>query len=176
MDDPSPPRRSLWRFSLREMLLLMVAIAAFLGWGRAVYQQRPRPYSPTPFLRQLDLYREMTAIREELKDNDFLWQPGSGSGASSDGDGTELELHYSFALKPANRNAFMSKLRQRLHAKLLASDCKFHGHGIGAAGTNPTFHLPYQRDNVRGSLRAYLYEEGDKVRLFVFVEEWRKSP
>jgi hypothetical protein len=174
MDQPSPPRRSLWRFSLRELLLLMLAIAAFLGWGRAIYQQRAKPFSRTPFLLEFKLHRELMAIREELKDNDFRWQPGSIGVGSSDGEGTESASHYAFALKPANRNALMTKLRERMHEKLLASGCKSDGVGFGSGGTNPQFHMRYERDNVRGSVRANLFEEGEQVRLFVFFEEHRK--
>jgi hypothetical protein len=173
MDQASPPRRSSWRFSLRELLLLMLVIAAFLGWGRVVYQQRAKPFSATPFLRQLNLHRDMMTIREGLEDNDFIWQPGSGSGGSSNGEGTERSYHYSFALKPANRNALMTRLKQRLHNTLIASDCECYDVD-GSAGTNPTYNLRYQRDNVRGSVRAFLFDEGEKVRLFVFVEEHRK--
>jgi hypothetical protein len=173
MDQASPPRRSSWRFSLRELLLLMLAIAAFLGWGRVVYQQRAKPFSATPFLRQFDLHGELMAIREELKDNASYWHSGSGSGGSSDGEGTERSYHYSFALKPANRNALMTRLKQRLHNTLIASDCECYDVD-GSAGTNPTYNLRYQRDNVRGSVRAFLFDEGEKVRLFVFVEEHRK--
>ena len=174
MDQPSPPRRSLWRFSLRELLLLMLAIAAFLGWGRAIYQQRPRPYVPTDFVDKLDLSSDLMAIREELKDNDFTWGTSSG-GRTTQGERTEREFRYAFPLRPANHAPFMDALEQRLQAKVSASGCTRHGIGRSRSSEFREFRLRYRQAKIHGSLRAILIGD-EKVHLLILVEEQRQSP
>ena len=81
MDNAPHPRRSPWRFSLRELLLLMLAIAAFLGWGRAIYQ-RYKPFVPTPFASKLDLHADIRDIRKELGEEPGNWGRSSTRGSS----------------------------------------------------------------------------------------------
>lgn len=173
MDQPSPPRRSFWRFSLRELLLLMLAIGAFLGWGRATYQ-RYKPFVPTPFFTKLDLNGDIILIRQQLGEPTARWSSSSGSGQGNPSR-YERDYRFGFPLPAAKANAFIDKLRQRIVDQLDAHDCRVQGRGGGTTSGMEEFHLRYTRDVVEGSLRVILIPSGDEARLLVFVEERRKS-
>src|SRR5947208_665722 len=53
----SPPNQGRWwRFSLRELLLLMLAAGAFIGWGVLLYE-RSQPYEPSGLFKYLPYWR-----------------------------------------------------------------------------------------------------------------------
>jgi hypothetical protein len=73
----------------------MLAIAAFLGWGRAIYQ-RYKPFVPTPFVSKLDLNSDIRAIRKELGEEPGNWGSSRTRGSSSS-HGYERDYRYEFA-------------------------------------------------------------------------------
>ncbi|HZL87358.1 MAG TPA: hypothetical protein VFB96_03190 [Pirellulaceae bacterium] len=173
MDQASPPRRSFWRFSLRELLLLMLAIAAFLGWGRAIYQ-RYKPFVPTPFSSKLDLQGDIRLVRQQLGETPARWVSGGSSGRAGR-DRLERDYHYGFPLQAANGDAFMEKLSQRVRDQLGAHGCTVHGSGRGSSGGMKEFHMRYVRDVVEGSIRVILIGDDSQARLLVFLDEQRPS-
>jgi hypothetical protein len=152
----------------------MLAIGAFLGWGRAIYQ-RYKPFVPTTFASKLDLHADIRAIRKELGEEPGNWGSSSTRGSSGP-HGFERDYRYSFPLDGANAIAFLDKLRQRFRDQLDAAGCGVHGTGRGTSGGMQEFRFWYVRDVVEGSVRGILIPDGDEARLFVFVDERRKSP
>jgi hypothetical protein len=173
MDQPSPPRRSFWRFSLRELLLLMLAIAAFLGWGRAIYQ-RYKPFVPTPFFSKLDLNGDIMLIRQQLGEPPASWVSSSASGSGGP-SGYERDYRFGFPLTAGYADAFLSKLRQRLSDQLGTHHCQIHGATRGSTGDIKECRLTYSRNAVEGSVRAVVILSGDEARLLVLVQERRQS-
>src|ERR1044072_9214548 len=102
MNDVSPARRSFWRFSLRELLLLMVAVAAFLGWGGLLYQQY-RAFEPTPFFANNQTWQQdVVAIYRQLGDDAF--QRASGSTTECNGTASASRTFvYNIPLPPTQR-------------------------------------------------------------------------
>ena len=174
MHDAPQPRSSFWRFSLREMLLVMLAIAAFLGWGRAIYQRYKR-FTPTPFLSQLDMSSEVILVRQQVGELPASWS-SSSAGTSGGPRGYERDFRLTFPLSPDKGDAFIKGLQQRMRDRLDAHGCQIEGAGHGRTGNTQEFRLRYVRDIVEGSLRVILIPGGDQARLLVFVEERRRPP
>ena len=175
MDNAPHPRRSPWRFSLRELLLLMLAIAAFLGWGRAIYQ-RYKPFVPTPFASKLDLHADIHAIRQQLGEPPRSWGSSSASGGGG-GRHYHRDYRYGFPLQAAHAATFMEMLQRRIAEQLRVGGCKVLGSGHGSSGDLRHFRMHYVRDVTEGSVRVVLITgETKRANLLVFVEEQRQSP
>ena len=152
----------------------MLAIAAFLGWGRAIYQ-RYKPFVPTPFLNKFEPNDEVVLIRQMLGEPPATWSSSSGSGSGGTGR-YERSFRIAFPLQPDNADTFLEKLKQRIRDQLTASGCKVNGSGGGSSGGFDEIRLRYDRDVVEGSVRVILIPAGDEARLLVFVEERRHLP
>jgi hypothetical protein len=174
MDNVPPPRRSFWRFSLRELLLLMLAIAAFLGWGRAIYQ-RYKPFVPTPFASRLALDGDIVLIRKELGEPRAS-RFNSGRSVRNGAGRYECDYRFGFPLKRVKAANFFEKLRQRLWDQLDANGCTIQGSGRCSSRDLEEVRLRYVRADVEGSIRVIVIAHEDEVRLVVFVEEERKLP
>lgn len=155
--------------------MLMLAIAAFLGWGRGIYQ-RYKPFVPTPFASKLDLHADIRDIRKELGEEPGNWGRSSTRG-SSGFYRYERDYKYQFPLHAENADALVEKLWQRIVAQLRAGGCQVEGGGgLGASGEFRDFRVQYERDVVEGSVRVILIDDGEKGDLLIFVEEHRLSP
>jgi hypothetical protein len=171
MDQPTPPRPSFWRFSLRELLLLVLVVGAFLGWGVSIFR-RYRPLSPTPFANELFLEADIGAVRQQIGETS-----DPSTGMMSDGSGTngrryQKDMVYTFALTPANAQPFLSALRDRLKDQLQARGCR-----EGASGYYGTsFRIDYEYGSTEGTLRAYLNAGDERAQMFVFLHEQRQPP
>ena len=171
MTDTPQPRRSLWRFSLRELLLLTVAIAALLGWGVTIFR-RYRPLVPTPFASELNLEADVAAVRKQIEEKGPSWTGITNDGSGSSGRRYERDYVLTFALAKAKANDFMRALQQRLIEHVKASGCR-----EGASGyVGSSFRLHYERGIMEGSLRAYLIAGDEQAQLLVFVQEQQQPP
>ena len=116
------PSTSRLRFSLRELLLLTLAVGAFLGWGLLLYKTY-QPHRVTPFLAQhYEWAPDIAAIREKLNETgpvvnmDFAGYPGRSS--------YYQEISYRFTLSPANGKSFMDALSDRMRQAISESGCE----------------------------------------------------
>lgn len=171
MDQPSAARRSFWRFSLRELLLLMLVIATSLGWGVTVF--RPYlPLSPSPFARELFLETDIAEVRRQIGES-----ADPSIGMMSDGSGTtgrryQKDFVYTFALTPDNAYPFMKALQAKLRQEVVASGCR-----EGAGGySGSSFRIDYEYGNTEGTLRAYIDPGDERAKMFVFLHEQRQPP
>ena len=171
MDQPSPPRPSFWRFSLRELLLVMLVIALVLGWGRSVYQAY-KPFRPTAFAQNFDVQQDIDAIRRELGETSRAFASG-GSSSSGRPQGYEWRIDRNVKIPAHKRQAFMSALQQRVKERL-GRECWIGGGGTGRGSIGHHFHFNYSSDIVTGRFHAYLVETNDdESQLLIFIYEHR---
>lgn len=159
------------RFSLREILIAVVAICALL----ALYMSRTGSV-PTPFLASLDVDVLLEAIYADEGLGFFAYSGSGGSGASRDHASRESVI----TVKPQSAAEFQSRAMpeflERVESELRSSGCRITGRGkSGSEGYAElhSFAFRYARGRVRGVFRAHSVprDEG-RIELLVFVDEW----
>src|SRR5262245_30069189 len=76
MDQARLARKSFWRFSLRELLLLMLAAGAVIGWATVLY--RSQQLKPTPFFENNENWgNDVLQIFQNLGEPPFQNVPGT---------------------------------------------------------------------------------------------------
>jgi hypothetical protein len=171
MDQPSSVRRSMWRFSLRELLLLMLAIAAFLGWGASLYQHFRR-FEATPFYLNNETWQQdVGAVFQELGESGLNEAQGFSirrNGASSE----SRTMVFRVPLSDAKRGEFLDAFEKRVEGKLTAAGCNITGGSQGSGKGMRGF--VYERGPVDGTFEIWMRDVGDgKVDLTVEMHEQR---
>lgn len=191
---PSRLRLAGIRFSLRELSLLMLACAAFSGWGHVVYR-KSQPFRPTHVADYFvhELPQDVAAVRKSLGE-----QGAAGSVASSM-DRKQLEatierkdrirLDWSCDLRLPWEKAY--RLRYELTRRMIArikqeppsavadmtpqTDEKYLGQRtIGMAGDYYEDEFQYRNGDTYGELRICLIGvNGKPPRLMATLHEWR---
>ena len=92
-------RRSFWRFSLCELMLLMLAAGAMIGWATVLY--RSQRLKPTPFFVNNENWRnDVVQIFQDLGEPPFKDVPGTIM--HSDGPGSvQRTMVFRVPLPPA---------------------------------------------------------------------------
>ena len=168
MNDMPQPRRSLWRFSLREMLLLMVAIGAVLAlW---LHQ---RPLRPTNFYRRFDLVSSL----------DAFYRPGqvvpsvSGIRQTHSGSPQRVADRHELVLSgtPGACSQLTAHFLKLCEAELAREKCTIEFRGlIGDESAPGGFVLLYRQNQTRGSFCVYTAAAGDDaIKLQVMRTESR---
>src|SRR5688572_29716898 len=166
VSNPRATRRSFWRFSLRELLLVMLVIALLLGWGRSLYLAY-KPLRPTAFAQNFDVNTDIDEIRLELGETSRTFAR-RGSSSSHGPQGYERRFEHYVSIPAPKREAFMSALQQRVKERL-GRECRIWGRGTGR-GSMHRFHFEYSSDIVAGRFHAYLVERSDdESHLLIFI-------
>src|SRR5205823_6614313 len=133
MEEVQTARRSGWRFSLRELLLFMLAAAAFIGWGTLMY--RSGRLKPTPFFEENENWRQdVIAIYQELGEPPF--NGAAGTIMHSEGSSfVQRTMVFRIPLAPEKQGAFLIALKKRVLEKLAKAGCKSAG-GASGSGAN----------------------------------------
>jgi hypothetical protein len=175
MDQPPAPRRSFWRFSLRELLLLMLAIGAFLGWGRVLYQHY-RPYRPTGVVHALNMPAKIDAIRKQIGETDFSYFSSSGGGGG-DLRTTDSTGNYVFPLSAANYDAFTERLAAHATSSIESTGCRIVSATRSTAGDDfDMIYVRYRRDVCVGALRLVVMKKDDqRGQVLLFLNEYHQS-
>jgi hypothetical protein len=176
MVQAAPPRRSLWRFSLREMLLAMLVIGALLGFGHSLYR-RYQDITPTPLVEYFGsggFGQDVAAALQKQGAN--VPENALGLGAGATGPASRHgELSAELALPSGQTAAFVDDLMARVGKQILKSGCREYRVGHRSS-TDPDegFNLHYRRDTTAGSIQVYVVRlDGQRARLLVFLEEHR---
>jgi hypothetical protein len=176
MNNHSTPTRSFWRFSLRELLLLMLAFGAFLGWGRALYQHY-KPFTPTHVQHSLDLPSEIDAIKKQLGETDFSVFSAGGGEELGNGRSLDLTYQYEFPLAGKHYDQFADRLAEHIKSSIQGSGCHISGSARGASGSDfREVSFRYERDVTVGSVRMLLTKRGDRLaQILLILDEHRDS-
>ena len=169
MNDTSPVR-SRWRFSLRELLLVVVAVAAVLGWLRATFWREP--FRSTPLATTLDLGKEIDDARVES--GETTWS-GLTGGASDRGNAQTVEksLHFRFPLAAKHLDPFAERLTHRLKNRIGESGCEVHSVSVSSSGDDlHEVHYGYRQGATVGSVRIVVLHDGDQQgRVLFYLHE-----
>lgn len=175
MDSRTPPRR-WFRFSLRELLIATVAIAAV-----AALFVKNRPYQPTPFLQNFDARALLTTLGKE---NGLAVEPIAYAGGNSLGPGRqtlEQELVYHRVTAEELRGSVMPAFRARVEKLLGSSGCEIEGRGASGKLEDASqrwskvreFSFDYRYGETRGVFRAYVFESPTgNTEVLVLIDEW----
>jgi hypothetical protein len=166
--------QSSWQFSIRELLLLTAAVAAFLAWA-GLYYQRTRPFQRTAIPDQLADFDALQVICVKLGHPVSSYSAGGG-GSSDMHDSTHCyERHLSFP--PSRRGELMEAYREVVR-DTLAKNADHHSRagsisdGTGLRG----FEFSYSRGQTQGSVFIRCSDAKDEIDLFIFVHEYQAQP
>ncbi|HMC12597.1 MAG TPA: hypothetical protein VKH44_14960, partial [Pirellulaceae bacterium] len=147
-------------------LLVMLAIAAFLGWGTMAY--RHRRFEPTPFYSNNETWQpDVRAIYEELGEPGFDEAAGSvtySGGASA----VRRSFYFRIPLSPSNRQPFLDAFENRVREKMKAEGCRIEG-AAGGAGSSGVRIVSYQWGSVRGIFEICVMDAGGEGKVGVIV-------
>jgi hypothetical protein len=158
MDSAPICRHSFWRFSLRELLLLMLAAAAFMGWGTLLY--RSQRLKPSSFFTENETWQqEITAIYQELNEPPFTRAAGTmmhSQGATA----AQRTMIFQIPLPAEKQGSFLTALEKRVREKLTKAGCKSSG-GASGSGSNDVTILGYQHGPISGTVQICIGPAGD---------------
>lgn len=172
MENSPQPRGRFARFSIRELLLATVAIAAVV----AVFVQR-RPFDQHAMLQSFD---PRAVIQKTCGDLGLVADvPASShsSGVVFDG-GYHVEAESDLA-KPSYtdiKTKLMPELRKRIEQQIEDDGGEIVGHSTGGSEDQSElarFSFEYRRGRVRGITRAYVFEDPSGTsKLLVLLDEY----
>jgi|SRR5262245_3237171 len=153
MHQPTSRLRSFWRFSLRELLLLTLVVAAFLGWGTTFFHYYFGRYEPSSIVDRnqvgdwiSDIYQTCEEIGEAAPER-MVQTVTSNSGTWA----AQETMYFRFSLPTAKRRAFMDAYLKRVQARLKAAGCTGGG-GAHGFGINETRTTNYQHGTAGGAI------------------------
>jgi hypothetical protein len=171
---PRPARRPtadfpIWRFSIRELLLLTAAVAAFLAWAGLFYQ-RHKPYQRTKVPDEIGRLEVLLEISRSLGHKTST--TSSGGSGKSDMYSTGRTFDISLDLPRELRGQFMEAYLEHVR-KVLAQ----HATSSTGAGTVRdelglrAFEFDYSSGPTRGSIYVRSMGGNGELSLFIFVHE-----
>jgi len=175
MNDNSTRRQSAWRFSLRELLLLMLAAAAFLGWGTLLYQRFGR-FEPTPFFSNNESWIEdVRAVYEELGETKF--EEPAGSMMESTGSAVaQRTMVFRLSLSPEKKRNFLAAFQKKVQERLTAEGCQLFGNASGSGNSDVAI-LGYRQGPIHGTFQVCVMRAGnDETVMIITMQESRGSP
>ncbi|MCU0879301.1 MAG: hypothetical protein MUF06_16075 [Pirellulaceae bacterium] len=171
---PRPVRKPaadfpFWRFSIRELLLLTAAVAAFLAWAGLFYQ-RNKPYQRTKVPDEIGRLEVLLEISRELGHQTST--TSSGGSGMSDMYSTNRTFDISLDLPRELRGRFMEAYLEHVR-KVLAE------HATSSSGGGTTrdelglraFEFDYSSGSTRGSIYVRSMGGNGELSLFIFLHE-----
>src|SRR5262245_25019841 len=131
MDQTPNGRRSIWRISLRELFLLVLVVAVFLGWGVSFFHYYFGRYEPSSFFASDEpsaggYVVDIKEICEELGEPapERVVQTITSNGGTW---AAQRTMYFRFPLPTARRKAFMDAFLGRMERRLKAAGCSNGG-------------------------------------------------
>jgi len=162
-----------WRFSLRELLLLMLTLAAFIGWAAVLY--RSARLKPTKFFTENESWQsDVAAVLDELGEPQF--SGAAGTMMHSEGTAaTQRTFVFRIPLAPDKIGSFLAGFQKRVRSKLSAAGCKLAGEA-GGLGANQVKVMGYSKDSLFGTVQLCVGPAGsDRVTVVLTVAEQQGS-
>jgi hypothetical protein len=176
VDEAGELQRRWWRFSLRELLLAMLTVGAFSGWGVLLYQRFQR-FEPTRFyLEHLDWQQQsmVAALRDigeegSIDSADTMTQIGGPSAVQS-------TTAYRFPLSTAHDGAFIQAFEARISKRLMETGCQMRSFAGSDSGSNQALILGYRTQAIAGAIDVcFVPSDGNHARLIIMVHEQRAT-
>lgn len=158
-----------WRFSIRELLLLTTAVAAFLAWAGLFYQ-RHKPYQRTKVPDEIGRLEVLLEISRSLGHPTST--TSSGGSGKSDMYSTSRTFDITLDLPDELRGPFMEAYLAHVR-KILAE----HATNASAGGTTRDewglrdFEVDYSSGPTRGSIYVRSMGGSRELSLFIFLHE-----
>jgi hypothetical protein len=166
-------RRSVWRFSLRELLLLMLALGAMFGWGAALSERYQR-IRPTEFYSRYANWRvDIEAILKDINGNEDV-RLGSPAMTYCEGPSavhrTEI---YDFRLQSDRQFEFHTAVVEHFREALAKEGCQEEG-GVSGVGRDWLRVLNYRKGSIIGAVDiCFSLGPDDQAQLLVSTWEQR---
>jgi hypothetical protein len=174
MSDASNSQRSFWRFSLRELMLVMLTTAAVLGWGRAVYQKYGR-FSPTPFSDYFfrRLRDDIGAVSVDLGGKPPIVVSGLfGQKNADERIGIHREIWIDVPLASPQEDSFLDELLDRIPKRIHWSGCNVASCGVSGNMNGPDLYFHYRRGLTIGVLQVQVQRKDEQsVHVLAILDE-----
>ncbi|HZN33662.1 MAG TPA: hypothetical protein VFB80_07575 [Pirellulaceae bacterium] len=167
---PARRRGAWWRFSIRELLLLTAAVAAFLAWAGLLYQ-RSLPYQRTTIPDTIGNFQDVRTICAKIGHRPASYS--SGGGGSSNMYATIRSYDCQVDLPAKLRGQFMADYREHIRATLAKLADRVGGAGSISDGRGlQGFSYEYAEGRVHGTVVVRSSSRDDGLSLFIFVHEY----
>ena len=176
--DSNPrPRRSAFRFTLREILIGTVAIAALLALAVKSYKD-VRPFKPTSFYEQFDVNNVKKTLAAICKKSEIPFRaPGSRSSSGMSGSVADRQATISISTPNVKPGSIVTELHRKVEGLLKEHKCQIEGYGYsGRLKDNSLsgFSFQYRRDTTVGHVFVYTVPgSGDNWELVLIMHEHR---
>jgi hypothetical protein len=170
--ESQPCRRALWQFSLREVMILTIAVAAVLALA-----VQSRPFHQTEFFDSFNETLLFQTVCARLNLPAEIPASGGGHSVGSNKAVRDYQLHIN---APPTKDAgrVVAELRKEVEALLNRQGCDIHGRGtVGEPENNQL--SAFQFDYVRGSTEGDIYvtshrADDDRWELRILIHEFKK--
>jgi hypothetical protein len=170
MEQQRRARWAWWRFSLRELMLLMLAAGAIVGWATVLY--RSQRLKPTTFFVNNENWRsDVLLIFQDLGEPPFTNVPGTIM--HSEGPGSvQRTFVFRIPLPPARKSEFLKALVAKARDKISKEGCSYAGESSSSSGKNNEVQvLGYAKGIVSGTLQICVMEAGDETAVTMTMQE-----
>jgi hypothetical protein len=167
-------RRSSWRFSLRELLLVMLAAAAFIGWGTLLY--RTARLRPTPFFTNSEsLRQDLVVIYQELGEPTLTgaWPTMMHSEGTA---AVQRTMIFRVPLSPKKKSQLLQALVAKVRERFKKEGCRNTGQSGGSSSNVAVSVLGYEHERNSGTVQICVLDAGDEhVAVIVTMQETSTS-
>ena len=174
----APASTSPFKFTLRELLLAMVAIGALLALAVKSYE-KAQPFVPTGLFESLDTSKAKTivaAIGRQLEVE--MDQIGAGEGESSGGNSASREIRLNIRMPSETFAEIVGGLQAEIEKMLVEDGCAIVSSGGASEGgkTNLTqFSFDYEKENTRGHVFVHrVPASSGTLNLYILIHEFRQ--
>jgi hypothetical protein len=173
MEQTSAARPSIWRFSLRELLLVMLAAGAMLGWGVTLIPHLWFFKSSPFFAGNESWHAEVASIYEELGEPPFTGAAGTMMHCETSSSAQRTFI-FQLPLSAGKQQAFLSALKNRVREKVRQAGCKWAGEAGGSGANAVDSVLGYTYGAVSGTFQICVLDAGnERAMVVVTMQEER---